>query len=390
MSDLTITDVTIHPIEGPRPWLFVRLETDAGITGIGEVPRRRHQVAAVERLGERLVGEDPFETERLFGAGGRLGAAANDIFTTTMTGGFDMACWDLKGKHLGVPVYNLLGGKLREEVRAYANGWDFDARSIVDQYHDGEEPATVLADVTEELTSRAGDVVDAGYTAFKFSPFQWGSGPTTSRLELDHAMRAIEAVYETVPDDVELLIEGHKHLSTEKAIPAAQRLERFDPGFYEEPVPADVEPLETVSHKSPVPIATGESFATHHAFTALLNATDVSVVQPDVGRAGGITELAKIAALASAERVGFAPHNAAGPVMTHAAVHLDAVTPAFMIQETFEEFFHPDWSRELLVDSLAIEDGYIRVPDRPGLGVELDMDAVEAHELAGDDRHRIE
>jgi galactonate dehydratase len=389
MSDLTITDVTVHPIEGPRPWFFVQLATDAGVTGVGEIPRRRHQVSEVERLGERLVGADPFETERLFGAGGRLGAAANDIHTTTMTGGFDMACWDVKGKHLGVPVHDLLGGKLREEVRAYANGWDFDARRIVDRYHDGEDATAVLADVTEELASRAEQVVDAGYTACKFSPFQWGDGPTTSRLELDHAIEAIEAVDEAVPEDVELLVEGHKHLSTEKAIPAARRLERFDPGFYEEPVPADVEPLATVSRESPVPIATGESFATHRAFAALLDATDVSVVQPDVGRAGGITELAKIASLASAERVGFAPHNAAGPVMTHAALHLDAATPAFMIQETFEEFFHPDWSRELLVDPLEIEDGYIRVPDRPGLGVELDMDAVREHELTGDDRRAI-
>jgi len=383
MSDLTVTDVTLHPTEGRRPWLFVRVETDAGVAGIGEIPRTRHRVEDVKDLGERLVGADPFETERIFGAGGRLGATAHDIYTTTVTGGFDMACWDIKGKHLGVPVYDLLGGKLREEVRSYANGWDFDAREIVDRYHDGDDPAAVLADVKDELTTRAGEVVDAGYGALKFSPFQWGDGPTTSRRELDHAVAAVEAVHETVPDDVELLVEGHKHLSVAKATTAARRLEQFDPGFYEEPVPADITPLGTVSRKSPVPIATGESFTTHRAFAELIDATDVSVVQPDVGRAGGITELAKIAALASAERVGFAPHNAAGPVMTFAAVHLAAATPAFMIQETFEEFYHPKWSRDLVVEPLEIEDGYIRVPDRPGLGVELDRNVLEAHEPVG-------
>jgi len=240
----------------------------------------------------------------------------------------------------------------------------------------------VLADVTAHLASAAAEVVDAGYTALKFSPFQWGHGPTTTRLELDAAIEAVGAVAEAVPRSVELLVEGHRHLSTGKAAAAARRLERFDPGFYEEPVPAETAPLETVARASPVPIATGERFATHRPFADLIARTDVSVVQPDVGRAGGITELRKIAAMASADRVAFAPHNAAGPVMTHAAVHLDATTPAFMIQESFEEFFHPGWSDDLLTDSLAIADGRIEVPDRPGLGVRLDEDVLRERETA--------
>ena len=383
MSDLEITGVDAHLLEGPRPWLLVRVETDAGVTGVGEVPRTRHDPGEVERLGERLIGADPFDTEDLFGAGGKLGAAPNDIHTTTVAGGFDMACWDLKGKHLGVPVYELLGGKLREEVRAYANGWDFDARDLVDRYHEGEDPDAVLADVRAELAERAREVVDAGYTAMKFSPFQWGDGPTTSRMELDSALAAVEAVEEAVPDDVELLIEGHRHLSTGDAITAARRLEAVAPGWYEEPVPAEVGPLRDVARTSPDPIATGECFTTHRGFAELIADTEVSVVQPDVGRAGGITELRKIAAMASAERVGFAPHNAAGPVMTAAALQVDAVTPAFAIQETFEDFFHPDWGRELLVDPLRIEDGYIEIPDRPGIGVELDEDVLREHEITG-------
>jgi len=381
MSDLEITDVEAVLVEGPRPWLFVRIDTDSDVTGIGEVPRTRHEPGDVEQLGERLIGEDPFETEGLFGAGGSLGAGPNDIFTTTITGGFDMACWDIKGKHLGVPVHELLGGKLRDELRAYANGWDFGARDIVDRYHGGADLRAVLEDTKEELTSAAKEVVNAGYTALKFSPFQWGTGPTTSRLELDASMEAIEVVFETVPSSVELLVEGHKQLSTEKALTAARRLERFDPGFYEEPVPAEIPPLRSVARKSAVPIATGESFTTHRAFVDLIASTDVSVVQPEVGRAGGITELQKIAGIASAERIGFAPHNAAGPVMTLAAVHLGAVTPAFMIQESFEEFFHPDWSDDLLLEPLSIDGGYIEVPDRPGLGVELNETVLHEHEI---------
>jgi galactonate dehydratase len=385
MSDLTIMDVDTHLLEGPRPWLLVRVETDAGVTGIGEVPRKRHTPADVERLAERLVGADPFETERLFGAGGALGAAPNDVFTTTITGGLDMACWDVKGKHLGVPVHELLGGKVRNELRAYANGWDFDARSVVDRYHDGEDAASVLPDVKAEITDAAVGMVEAGYDALKFSPFQWGRGSTTSRRELDCALAVVEAVAESVPSHVELLVEGHKRLSTDKAVTAARRLERFDPGFYEEPVPADVEPLRRVAEQSPVPIATGESFVTHRGFADLLSRSDVRVVQPDVGRAGGITELLKIANMAAAERVGFAPHNAAGPVMTHAAVHVGAVSPAFMIQETFEAAFHPDWSEDLLVDPLDIGDGTIAVPDRPGLGVELDEAVLAEHEIGVED-----
>ena len=385
MSNLTIMDVDTHLLEGPRPWLLVRVETDAGVTGIGEVPRKRHTPADVERLAERLVGADPFETERLFGAGGALGAAPNDVFTTTITGGLDMACWDVKGKHLGVPVHELLGGKVRNELRAYANGWDFDARSVVDRYHDGEDAASVLPDVKAEITDAAVGMVEAGYDALKFSPVQWGRGSTTSRRELDCALAVVEAVAESVPSHVELLVEGHKRLSTDKAVTAARRLERFDPGFYEEPVPAELEPLRRVADQSPVPIATGESFVTHRGFADLLSRSDVRVVQPDVGRAGGITELLKIANMAAAERVGFAPHNAAGPVMTHAAVHVGAASPAFMIQETFETAFHPDWREDLLVDPLDISDGTIAVPDRPGLGVELDDAVLAEHELGVED-----
>lgn len=384
MSELTITDVDTHLLEGPRPWLFVRVETDAGVTGIGEVPRKRHTPADVERLAERLVGADPFETERLFGADGALGAAPNDVFTTTITGGLDMACWDIKGKQLGVPVYELLGGKIRDDVRAYANGWDFDARAIVDRYHEGEDAASVLPDVKTEITDAAAEMIDAGYNAIKFSPFQWGTGPTTSRRELDNALAVVEAVSESVPSHVELLVEGHKRLSTEKAVTAANRLEQFTPGFYEEPVASEVEPLRRVAAQSPVPIATGESFVTHRGFADLIARTDVSVVQPDVGRAGGITELQKIANMAAADRVGFAPHNAAGPVMTHAAVHVGAATPAFMIQETFAEAFYPAWSEELIIDPLDISDGAITVPNRPGLGIELDESVLREHEITAE------
>jgi galactonate dehydratase len=381
MSELKITDIDISILEGPRPWFILRIKTDQGITGVGEIPPTHHHPAEIERVGQRLQGKDPFETEHLFGADGVLGTANNDIFTTTITGGFDIACWDIKGKYLDMPVHQLLGGKLRNDIRAYANGWDFDARRIVKRYKDGDDRDEVLADTKAEITDAASDVVDAGYTALKFSPFQWGDGPTTSSAELDCALTVVEAVSETVPPQVELLVEGHKHLSTDKALQAARRLEQFNPGFYEEPVPAEITPLQKVSRRSPVPIATGESFTTHRGFNDLLTNAEIDVVQPDIVRAGGITELQKIAALASAQRVGFAPHNAGGPIMTFAAIHVDATTPSFMLQETFEEFFHPDWGTDLMREPLTISDGAIEVPTRPGLGVELNESVLREHDI---------
>lgn len=381
MGSHQITGVKTSLVEGPRRWLFVEVETETGPTGIGEVPRTSHQPEDVTRRGRRLLGADPFQTEQLCGAGGALGAAANDIFATTIAGGFDMALWDIKGKSLEVPVHSLLGGKRRDHLRAYANGWDFPSRTIVNRYHEGEDRSTVLDAVTSDLADRAAEVVDAGYTALKFSPFQWGHQQATAWGEIEAALEAIAAVDAAVPDHVELLIEGHKKLGTNQALTAARHLTDVDPGFYEEPVPADAGPLDRVAKESPVPIATGESFVTHHGFRDLIGETDVSVVQPDVGRAGGITELRKIAAMASAHRIGFAPHNAAGPVMTHAAAHVGATTPAFYIQETFEDFYHPDWASDLLTDPLEISKGEITVPDRPGLGVEFDREILEEHTI---------
>jgi galactonate dehydratase len=381
MSDLRVTDVETFALEGDRPWWFVRIDTDAGVSGVGEAPLREswHARERLDREARRLVGTDPFATERLHGPGGP-GGSPHDVVGTTVAGALDIACWDAKGRYLDLPVHELLGGAVRERVPAYANGWDFPARSVVDAYHDGEPAPAVLERTEETLREAAGAVDDAGYGALKFSPFQWGEpsrhGTATGGAAIDYAIEAIAAVDEAVGPHVDLLIEGHKHFGVEGAIRTARRLEQFDPRFFEEPVPADVGSLRRVAGQSPVPVATGESFTTHRAFPELIFDTDVSVVQPDVARAGGITELKRVGAMASAANVDLAPHNAAGPVMTAAAVHVDATEPAFAIQESFEEFSHPAWTDELLENSLTIEDGAIAVPDRPGLGVTFDPDGL--------------
>jgi galactonate dehydratase len=335
-------------------------------------------------VAERLLGSDPFETNALVRRAGPADAAPNNILGTTIAGALDVACWDIKGRHLDTPVHELLGGAVNgDRVRAYANGWDFESRDVVDAYHDGADPEVVLAETTETIREAAAAVDAAGYDALKFSPFQWGTGSTTTGAELDRALEVVAAVDDAVGPEVELLVEGHKNLTREKATRAARRLAEHDPGFYEEPVPADVHALRQVARNSPVPIATGESITTHHGYADLVADTDVAVVQPDVIRAGGITELSRVAAMASAQRVGFAPHNAGGPVMTAAAIQVDVTAPAFMIQESFEEFNHPDWTDDLLDEPLTIEDGHIEVPDRPGIGVDLQMDAVRDRAIDG-------
>jgi galactonate dehydratase len=383
MSDVCVTDAQTYAVAGDRPWWFVRIETDAGVAGVGEAPlfERWQARERLDRAAERLVGTDPFDTERLHGPGWPGGNHA-DVVGTTVAGALDMACWDVKGRHVGVPVHELLGGAVRERLPVYANGWDFEARAVVDAYHDGEPAAAVIEETTETLRSAASAVDEAGYGALKFSPFKWGEpagrGTATGGDAIDRAEAGVEAVDAAVGDGVDLVSEGPNHVGVEAARRVARRLAPFEPRFFEEPTPADVGCLRRVARASPVPVATGESFHTHRGFPELVFDTDVAVVQPDVGRAGGITELKRIGAMASAANVGLAPHNAAGPVMTAAAVHVDATEPAFAVQESFEEFSHPEWTDDLLDASLTIEDGAVAVPDRSGLGVRFDLDALRA------------
>lgn len=397
MSEVRITEVDVRVLEGePRPWMLVLLHTNVGITGIGEIPMTHHSwrlvqgsgagkpwghsVYDVERLGTMLLDEDPFRTEFLFGSGGKLGAAPDNLMLTSIIGGFDIACWDIKGKHLGVPVHELLGGKIRESIEVYANGWGLPARSLPEQYGDSDQEEA-LAHVIEVLSEAAEEVADAGYTACKFSPFQWGGRGLNSGSEIGYGIEAIEAVHDILSPTVDLLIEGHRKFSVPEAMRVCRALEQYDVGFFEEPVPPELSPLKRVAAAASIPISTGELLFTHHSFADILSETDVSVLQPDVAWSGGITELIKVASMASAERVGFAPHNAGGPILTHAAVHVDAVAPAFTVQESFEEFYHPAWADDLVVDPLEVERGLIRVPDRPGLGAEIDESVLQEHEI---------
>jgi len=377
MSDLEITDVETHLVANPwKPWVFVRLHTDAGITGIAEATthdKPRTVAAAIEEMSDFFIGRDPFDRESLWLEMYRDEWFSKNVINTTVVSAVDMACWDITGKHLDQPVYDLLGGPVHgTELRAYANGWYTDA--------DGEP---------EGFARAAERVVDDGYDAMKFDPFgtAWQSMTTE---EKNHAVDIVGAVREAVGPDVELLIECHGRFSAAQAVDIARKLDQFDPAWYEEPCPPDsINSLAEVARKSPIPVVTGERHMSKYDFYELVTRTDIDVFQPDLMNTGGITEGKKIAGLAEADHIDIAPHNPQGPVAGAIYSHFCTSIPNFRIQEMFQTYDEP-WVDDLLTDPLLVEDGHVQVPEGPGFGIELDMDVVEEHEYTEDAVHTID
>jgi galactonate dehydratase len=368
MSDLRITDIETVVVGNPwKPWVFLKLETDHGITGFGEATYRPHPdiVATLESVKGDLIGVDPFETERLFTPRSPLALKTGPRHARHMTvlSGIDMAMWDIKGKYLDLPLYELLGGQVHgTELRTYANGW------YTDIYEDGERKPERFAEAAEGVVAR-------GYDALKFDPFgtAWRQ---MNRSERNLSIECVRAIREAVGPDIDLLIEGHKRFSVSTAMDVAARLEPFEPTWLEEPVPPEVNALRKVADKSPVPIATAETVVSHQAFPQLLHETSIGINQADIVHAGGVTELKKIAALSDAEHVDMAPHCSSGWLTLIASLHVDTTLPNFYMQENFVDFAYPEWADEIISDPPAIEDGMIEVPDGPGLGVSLNWDTI--------------
>jgi galactonate dehydratase len=343
---------------GLRNYLFVRLTTDTGLTGLGEASlewqEKAVEVLLHEWVEERILGANPLDVETL---------AANLIRDQYQGGptilsaisGVEIACWDLIGKAQGQPVYQLLGGKARDRLPAYANGW----------YGGAHTPA--------DYARLAKGVVERGYRAMKFDPFgtAW---QTMTPAEMEDARQIVAAVREAVGDFVELMIEAHGRLSGEYAIEMGAKLTRYLPAWYEEPVvPLDLEGCRVVKDCLPFPIATGERLYTMEEFERLARLEACKIVQPDLAHCGGLAVGKRIAALAEANGLRLAPHCSIGPVALCAAIHFGWATPEVMIQENFGDYDVP-WRREL-VKGWHPPPGEYLLPDRPGLGIELD-DAV--------------
>lgn len=350
-----------------RNLVMVKVSTDEGITGVGEsrpINKVEAAIGYVHDVADRFViGLDPFDIELLVRRltvedYGRPGEVA-------MTGlaMIEMACYDIVGKALNQPVYRLLGGAVRERIKAYANGW----------YTVERTPA--------EFAAAAQRAVAKGYRALKFDPF--GAGYyEAERSEKLKTIALVEAVRDAVGPDVELLIEMHGRFNPVTAVEMARELAPFKPSWYEEPVPpANIPALKKVADAvAPlgIPVATGERIHTLHEYRDLLELHAADVIQPDIAHFGGILNTKKLAAWADTYYVLMAPHNVGGPIATAAALHLAACTPNFKIQENFNDFDEP-YVLASAPGLPAVEDGCFALPTGPGLGVTLDEDVVAAH-----------
>jgi 2-dehydro-3-deoxyphosphogalactonate aldolase len=366
------------PHHGGNTWVFLKLLTDDGLAGFGEaygVPvDPRTTVRLIEDVGERLViGTDPFAVERLWRTLYSSGYAQHpDLTMLGVISAFEMACWDIVGKALNQPIYNLLGGKYHERLRSYTYLYE-------------SEPGEPDSHTHPELAAeRALAYVEQGFTAIKLDPV----GPDTiaaEQLSLDtlrNAETVVQKVREAVGDKADILVGTHGQMVTSSAIRLAKRLEPYDPLWFEEPVPPENrDELARVARFTSIPIATGERLSTKYEFRELLEKQAASILQMALGRVGGILEAKKIAGMAEAYYAQIAPHLYTGPIEGAANVQIDTCTPNFLIQESIETWggFHA----EILTEPIRWEKGYIIPPTKPGLGVELNEEVAARHPYVG-------
>ena len=346
-----------------KNWLFAKVSTTDGIYGVGEGTLNsfaKTVEAAIHELKPLVLGMDPFQVEILsqrlirdvYSDGGQIHMCA--------VAAIEIACWDIIGKACGQPVYNLWGGRCHEKLRAYANGW----------YRGPRTP--------ESFAAKAQGVAARGYTALKFDPF--GSAwRTLSRADFDISMDIVRAVRESVGDTVDLLIEGHCRFNVATAVQVAEALAPMRPAWFEEPVAhTSIAAMIEVARRSPVPIATGESFSTKQQFAELLASKAVSIVQPEPLNLGGLFAARKIADMADAHYAMIAPHSAQGPVCSAACAQVNASVPNFFIHEIFDEF-NESWEERLLTNPMRVESGFIQPPESPGLGTDLNFEEISRH-----------
>ncbi|MCI0394154.1 MAG: mandelate racemase/muconate lactonizing enzyme family protein [Chloroflexi bacterium] len=365
---MKITNVT--PLVLGTPWrnlTFVKVETDEGFIGVGEARVLNRTDAVLGYLSEvvprYILGSDPFEIERLAQRMMREDFAQINEMVMTGLALIEIACWDIMGKALNQPVYRLLGGAVREKIKAYANGWYTVERT------------------PEEFHAAARQVVARGYGALKIDPFGTGFYEL-DRAEKNRAVALIEAIRDAVGPDVDILIEMHGRFNPVTAVEMARELAPFKPGWLEEPVPPEnlaalKKAAEAVAPLG-IPVATGERLHTRYDYRELFELQAADIIQPDITHFGGISSVKKLAAWAEAYYVLVAPHNVGGPVSTAAALHLAACTPNFKIQEHFNDFAEA-YVKEAATGVPEVVDGYFALPEGPGLGITLNEEVIREH-----------
>jgi galactonate dehydratase len=350
--------ISVEPLVvdiGSRNWLFVVVGTDEGLSGVGEGSLPGHPLAvaaAVEEYREYVVGEDPARIQHLWQMMYRRPFFRSGAVTLSAMSAIEQALWDIKGKVAGLPVFELLGGRCHDRIKLYANGPD---------------GATL-----EELADSAGSLVDRGFTAMKTGldlPVLPVQGDGIFRRAAERA----EALRNAVGEDVEIAWDAHGRYTPAMSIKLARALEPYNIWFLEEPaLPENATGLAQVARATSIPVATGERLFTKWAFREVLELGGAALVQPDLSHCGGVLEARAIAAMAEIYYCGFAPHNPLGPINTIVSAQVAMASPNFVALEIC--LYPPDWTRELLTEPLELTGGFLALSDRPGWGVELDVE----------------
>jgi galactonate dehydratase len=363
---MKITDIETYSVgAGWKNWLFVRVMTDEGIHGVGEGTLNgfiKTTEAGVHELKHLAIGQNPLRVHAL--AKRLLDSVSLDggHIHRTVIAAVEVACWDILGRTLGVPIHQLLGGQVRDSVLGYANGW----------YRTERTP--------EAFVEAAKGVIDRGFKALKLDPFGTAQG-FISKEELNLSYEICRALRETLPADTRILIDVHARFSEIAALQAAQKFADLDIYWWEEPTTRDrQEAVHPVARRSPIPVATGEMYDTVGQFYTLSAGGSVNIFQPEPMSLGGIAPTLSVANLALAHGSYIAPHQSGGPVATAVCLQLAAVVPNFLIQEHFDAFNDP-WTRDLVTwhPSINPKDGHLSLPQGPGLGIDLNIDAIVAH-----------
>ncbi|NWK76418.1 mandelate racemase/muconate lactonizing enzyme family protein [Aquitalea sp. LB_tupeE] len=389
---MKIVSMETHVVAVPPPhvggmyWIFVTLKTDCGIQGVGEVYAAtfhpRVMVPAIQDVFERyLLDHEPHQVERFYRECYSSGFTQRpDLSMMGIVSGLEMACWDIIGKAANQPVYQLIGGKVNERLRSYTYLYPQNAQGQYD-YDDPDLAAECAAQYMQQ-----------GFTALKFDPagpYTAYSGHHLSLEVMDQCETFCRKIREAVGSQCDLLFGTHGQMTPASAIRLAKRLEKYDPLWFEEPVPpGQADAMAQVARATSIPIATGERLTTKYEFHELLQKGAAAILQMNLGRVGGILEAKKIAGMAECHYVQIAPHLYNGPVGAAASIQLAAATPNFLIQESIMTWggFHS----QVLKQPIRWEEGFIIPPTAPGLGVELNMEVVNAHSpYAGERLHLL-
>lgn len=383
LQDLDVI-VTAPPAPGwgGRYWILVKLTTDTGLVGWGECyaasigpEAMRHVIKDV--FARHMQGENPENIERMFRRAYSSGFTQRpDLTVMGAFSGLEIACWDILGKDRDRPVYALLGGVMNERIRAYTYLYPL-------PHHD----MTAFWTSPEMAAEAAADCVARGYTAVKFDP----AGPYTMRgghmpamSDISQSIAFCKAIRAAVGDKADLLFGTHGQFTTAGAIRLGKAIEPYAPLWFEEPVPPDnTAEMAKVANAVAIPIATGERLTTKAEFAPVLRSGAATILQPALGRAGGIWEMKKVAAMAEVYNAQLAPHLYAGPVEWAANIHLGVSIPNLLMAETIETPFHD----RLIKSSIKVEDGFIRAPTVAGLGIDVDEELARAHPYRGDGLH---